>query len=72
VLAPDLIRGLALLDPRIHIKEQQMKYYVYIMASKPKGTLYIGVTNNLVRPFVYEWILGSRKASVFLRKTSLF
>src|SRR5581483_9135339 len=24
-------------------------YYVYIMASKRNGTLYIGVTNNLVR-----------------------
>ncbi len=25
------------------------EYYVYIMASKRNGTLYIGVTNNLVR-----------------------
>ena len=25
------------------------QYCVYILASKPKGTLYIGVTNNLVR-----------------------
>ncbi len=24
-------------------------YYVYILASKPYGTLYIGVTNDLVR-----------------------
>ncbi|QQS19088.1 GIY-YIG nuclease family protein [Candidatus Saccharibacteria bacterium] len=24
-------------------------YYVYILASKPNGTLYIGVTNNLER-----------------------
>jgi hypothetical protein len=68
VLAPDLIRGLALLDPRIHIKDQQMKYYqynVYIMERKHKWTLYIGVTNNL-------GILGPRKAIVFLQKTSLF
>ncbi len=25
------------------------QYYVYILASKKNGTLYIGVTNNLVR-----------------------
>ncbi len=25
------------------------QYYVYIMASKRNGTLYIGVTNNLIR-----------------------
>ena len=24
-------------------------YYVYILASKKNGTLYIGVTNNLIR-----------------------
>jgi putative endonuclease len=27
----------------------QKLYYVYILASKRNGTLYIGVTNNLVR-----------------------
>ncbi len=26
-----------------------MTYFVYILASKPRGTLYVGVTNNLTR-----------------------
>ncbi len=26
-----------------------MSYYVYILANKPNGTLYVGVTNNLMR-----------------------
>jgi len=26
-----------------------MRYFVYILASKRNGTLYVGVTNNLVR-----------------------
>ena len=30
-----------------------MQYFVYILASKKNGTLYVGVTNNLVKR-VYE------------------
>jgi putative endonuclease len=30
-----------------------MSYWIYILASAPGGTLYVGVTNNLVRR-IYE------------------
>jgi putative endonuclease len=39
------------LDPAIH--QLEMTYWVYILASKPGGTLYVGLTNHLVRR-VYE------------------
>lgn len=34
---------------RSGIQKQKMIYYVYILASKKNGTLYIGVTNDLRR-----------------------
>jgi hypothetical protein len=40
-------------------------YFTYIVASKPRGTLYIGVTNNLIRR-VEEHQQGV--ASAFTRK----
>ncbi len=34
-----------------------MSYYVYIMTNKPRGVLYIGVTNNIAKR-TYEHRLG--------------
>ena len=45
VKSPSVIPAQAGIHYTYHVKN----YYVYIMASQRKGTLYIGVTNNLVR-----------------------
>jgi putative endonuclease len=39
------------LVPAISIRETQhmREFYVYVLASRPGGALYVGVTNNLVR-----------------------
>jgi putative endonuclease len=37
-----------------------MSYYVYLLASKKHGTLYLGVTNDIVRR-VYEYRIKAVK-----------
>ena len=44
------------------------QYYVYILASKIRGTLYVGVTNDLQRR-IYEHKKGVKK--VFTQKYSI-
>jgi putative endonuclease len=34
-------------EPAIHLRRAMRRGYVYILASRKNGTLYIGVTNNL-------------------------
>ncbi|MEP9354203.1 GIY-YIG nuclease family protein [Xanthobacter sp. KR7-65] len=36
----------------------ERRYFVYLLASKPRGTLYVGVTNHLTRR-VFEHRLGA-------------
>jgi putative endonuclease len=46
-------QGFWLSSPRKRGSRKMRQYFVYILASKKNGTLYIGVTNNLLKR-VYE------------------
>jgi putative endonuclease len=49
------------LDPAIHDASQPMQtYFVYILTNVPRGTLYVGVTNALVRR-IYEHREGAAR-----------
>src|ERR1700730_11859905 len=51
-LQPTLGRLRKLACPAIHAASMRA-YWLYILVSRPRGTLYVGVTSNLVRR-VYE------------------
>jgi putative endonuclease len=53
------------LDPAIQEQRMKSRCFVYILASKRNGTLYIGVTNNLMRRS-YEHREG--KGSIFTKR----
>ena len=41
--------SLGLIDGAFDGPKRSVSYWVYILASKPRGTLYVGITNDLVR-----------------------
>jgi putative endonuclease len=43
------LRNSVQLTPRIRYSRMEIRFFVYILASKRNGTLYVGVTNNLAR-----------------------
>ena len=52
-------------ESRVRHTQAMKSYWVYILASAPHGTLYVGVTNGLIRR-VEDHRLGT--ASVFTRR----
>jgi putative endonuclease len=49
--------------------QHSRSYFVYIVTSKPRGTLYIGVTNNLHRRMIEH---RERRASSFTQRYKVF
>ena len=46
----------------------EYEYYVYILASKPYGTLYTGITNNLIKRIEEH---KSGQGSLFVKKYNI-
>ena len=53
-------------------KKKEHRYYLYILASKRNGTLYVGVTNSLFRRgFQYKLIINKRSFTARYNITKL-